>query len=394
MDKATLKAEGASVKAGANQGGTVDGTVNWKMRLHLPRPRLHRPILTLHLSIAVTAGLFMVVLGITGSIMAFEPELDRLLHAHLSYIKPSGNVLTLGEIGEAVSRQFPGEPVVAYLPSESPDVSSEVILSRGIVCVNQYTGEILGLRSRGQTFFGLARELHVRLAFGNVGRRIVRWSGVAMLVSLASGLYLWWPSKQVRIRGNWRGAGFWFGLHSAVGIFSLIPFLVLATTGTVIGFEDQAATVIGALIGSAQDGGARNVPRQQPTLGAAMITPDQAVAIALAEMPGTMPYRVQMPAYGGAYRVSLDDTRDRIAGEHNMIAIDQYNGKVIFSSHSNDLSPAERILATNESIHTGQVLGMPSKILACLASFILPVQVISGLLLWLRRRRRPHPAAD
>jgi uncharacterized iron-regulated membrane protein len=354
---------------------------------------VHRLILILHLSLAVTAGLFMVVLGLSGSIMAFEPELDRLLHPHLSYVKPKGNVLSLGEIGNAVTRQFQGEPVVAYLPSESPDLSSEVILPRGIVCVNQYTGQVLGLRTRGQTFFGLARELHVRLASGNVGRNIMRWSGVAMFVSLASGVYLWWPSKQVRIRGNWRSAGFWFGLHSAVGIFSLIPFLVLAVTGTVIGFEDQAATLIGTLMGSTQVGGGRNVPRQPATPGAAMITPDQAVAIALAQMPGMIPYRVQMPAYGGAYRVSLDYTPDRVAGDRNMIAVDPYVGTVIFSSRSNDLSPAERILATNEAIHTGQALGMPTKLLVCLASLIVPVQVISGLLLWLRRRR-PHSAGD
>ncbi len=92
---------------------------------------MRRVILTVHLSVGLIAGVFILVLGLTGSVMAFEPELDRLLHPHLSYVKPSGRVLALGEIGEAVSKQFHGEPNVAYLPSEFPDLSAEAPLFHG-----------------------------------------------------------------------------------------------------------------------------------------------------------------------------------------------------------------------------------------------------------------------
>lgn len=348
---------------------------------------MRRLILSLHLTVALIGGAFVLVLGLTGSIMAFEPELDRLLHPHLSYVRPSGRVLSLAEIGQAVSKQFDGEPIVAYLPSQSPDLASEVILPRGVVCVNQYTGEVLGTRTRGQTIFGFARDLHVRLASGDVGRTIMKWSGVAMLVSLASGLYLWWPRKRVGIRGGWRTGRVWFDLHNSVGILSLVPLLVLAATGTVTGFEDHVAALLGRVTAATQIRDGQNVARRPPAAGALEITPDQAVVIARAQMPGTLAYRVQMPRYGGAYRVSLDYPRDRVVGERNLIAIDQYSGNVIFSTRSGDLSSSERILASNEAIHTGEVLGMPSRIVAWFTSVILPVQVISGWLLWLRRKR-------
>jgi uncharacterized iron-regulated membrane protein len=354
-------------------------------------------ILTVHLSIALTAGAFIAVLGLTGSILVFEPELDRLLHPHLSYVKPGGRLLSLSEIGDAVSRQFGGEPIVAFLPSESPSHSSEVILPRGIVCVNQYTGEVLGIRTRGQTLLGFARELHVRLASGDVGRNILKWAGVAMLLSLTSGLYLWWPGKQVRIRSGWRSRGFWFDLHNSLGILAWLPLLVLAATGTVIGFEDQAAALLGRFTGPAPARGSQSVARPQsvpgapvitPEINTAEITPDDAVALAIAQMPGAVPYRVQMPRYGGAYRVSLDYPRDTVAGERNLITINPYNGSVISSTRSSDLSSSERILATNEAIHTGELLGMPGRIAVWLASVVVPVQVMSGWLLWLRRRSR------
>ena len=171
---------------------------------------VRRLILNVHLFIALIAGAFMVILGVTGSIMEFEPELDRLLHPELSYTTPERRVLSLSEIGDAASRRFSGEPVVAYLPSLSPNLSSQVVLPSGIAYVNQHTGKVLGMRTRGQTFFGYVRELHVRFAGGNFGRNIVKLSGIAMLFSLASGLYLWWPIKQVSIRGKWGTKRLWF----------------------------------------------------------------------------------------------------------------------------------------------------------------------------------------
>jgi len=347
---------------------------------------VRRLILRVHLATALIAGAFILVLGVTGSTLAFEPELDRRLHAHLSYVKPSGRVLSLGEIGDAVSRQFNAEPIVAYLPSRSADFSWKVILPRGIVCVNQYTGEILGVRTRGQTILGFAHELHVRLASGDVGRNILRWSGVATLISLASGLYLWWPTKRFRICGCWRSREFWFDLHNSLGVLLWLPLLALAATGTVIAFEDQAADLLGKLTRPVQVRSRQSITRREPAPGAQIITPDEALAIAGAQMPGAIPYRVQMPRYGGAYRVSLDDPGDRVTGGHNLIVIDEYSGGVISSTRSSDLSAAQRILATNEAIHRGDVFGMPTRIVAWLTCVMVPVQVISGLLLWLRGR--------
>src|SRR5579871_4817166 len=94
-----------------------------------------------------------------------------------------------------------------------------------------------------------------------------------------------------------------------------------------------------------------------------------------------------MPRYGGIYRVSLENPSDRIAGGDNMVAIDPYNGNVLSSVRSNDVSSVKRILAGNEALHTGERWGTPSRLLACLASVIVPVQMISGIVMWWRRRK-------
>jgi uncharacterized iron-regulated membrane protein len=346
---------------------------------------VRRLILRIHLIIALIAGAFMLVLGATGSVIAFEPELDRLFHPHASYVSSTGKVLSLTEIGDAVSRKFGGEPVVAYLPSLSSDIATEVILSRGIVAVNQYTGEVLGVRTRGQTFLGFVRSVHVRFGSGDVGRAVLKWSGVAALCSFASGLYLWWPLHRVRIQGSWSSRGYWFDLHNAVGIFSLLPLLILAGTGTAIGFEGPVTSLIDELTGSRPARANQILARPEPNPGSVPITPDRAVTLACAQLPGAQAYRVQMPRYGGVYAVALVNPRDRIAGGRNSVSIDPWTGNVISSSLSTDMSLGERIMAANEGIHTGDVFGRPSKIAVSLTSALLPIQVMTGLMIWLRR---------
>lgn len=344
-------------------------------------------ILKIHLALALIAGAFMVLLGVTGSIMAFEPELDRLFHPGLSYVTPRGRALSLVEIGEAVSRKYGGEPIVAYLPSTSPSFPTEVILSRGIVSVNQYTAEVLGVRTRGQTALGVVRSLHVRLASGDLGRNILRWADVSILFSLASGLFLWWPGKQLRIRGSWWSRRFWFDLHNSFGIFSLLPLLALATTGAVLGFEDQVSSLLDQVYGANPIHLSETRARSKPEAGSIAITPDQAVEVACARLPGAVAYRVQMPRYGGEYVVALTYSQDRMLGGNNSISIDPWNGNILSANLSTVLTPRERFLSMNEAIHTGNLFGTPSRIIVALAGVLLPVQAVSGLLIWLHRSK-------
>ena len=332
-------------------------------------------------------GAFMVVLGVTGSILAFEPELDRLFHPDVSYVKPAQRSLSLVEIGDAISRKYGGEPIVAFLPSPSPRFPTQVLMSRGVVSVNQYTGEVLGVRARGWNFFGFVRALHLRLATGDVGRNILRWSAVGMLFSLMSGLYLWWPVKRVRIRGPWLSGRFWFDLHNSIGVFSLLPLLALALTGIVIGFEDQVASLLDKITGPSAVHTSQVFSRSEAEPGSKEITADQAVDIACSRLPGTVAYRVQMPRYGGMYVVALTYPDNRIAGERNSFAVDRWSGKIISANLSTDLTARERFMAVDEAVHTGSLCGMPGKIIVAITGILLPVQAVSGLVMWLRRRK-------
>jgi uncharacterized iron-regulated membrane protein len=135
--------------------------------------------------------------------MAFEPEMDHLLHANLSYVTPQAHMLSLAEINAVVSKAYPGERIAGYSLSTSPNLSYQVGLRRGVVYVNQYTGEILGVRAGGWDFLSFVHQFHLRLALRDQhdrGKLVMSWAGLAMLFLLLSGLYLWWPLKRVTVK--------------------------------------------------------------------------------------------------------------------------------------------------------------------------------------------------
>jgi uncharacterized iron-regulated membrane protein len=99
-----------------------------------------------------------------------------------------------------------------------------------------------------------------------------------------------------------------------------------------------------------------------------------------------MPYRVQMPKYGGVYQVALSDTRDSVGGDRNVVALDPY-GNVVSVMKSASLSRGDRVFVINEAIHTGNIFGIPTRIGAFLATIAALMQVSSGLAMWMYRKK-------
>jgi len=351
---------------------------------------VRRLVFNVHLYLALLAGVFIACLGLTGSIMAFEPEIDHLLHWRLSYITAQGNPKPLSELGEAVVKAFPGERISGYVLPSGPGFSYGVATQRGLVAVNPYTAEILGVRPRGMDFLGYVHQFHLRLLIRNkadTGRRIVSWSGVALLLLLISGLYLWWPLKRVNIHAGATGRRFWFDIHNTVGIVSLVFLLVLTVTGLMIGFEEKTIPMFYRLTGSEPSRQPQNFAAPPP--GARPISPDRAMEIARTALPGTQPFQIEIPGPKGAYQIHARYPEDLTPAGRSRVVVGQYTGQVLFAEGSRTAPAGARMVIGNRAIHTGDIFGIPSKTIMCLACLMVVAQVVSGLLMWLKRVRRP-----
>lgn len=352
-------------------------------------------VFNLHLYLALIAGAFIFILGITGSIMAFEPELDHLLHRHRSYVTPVGAPRSLAELSAAVSRAFPGDRIGGYVLSAAPDISYSVLLEKsGAAYLNQYTGEILEVHSDQMEFLDFVHQLHLRLLWRSPSRpgdQIMSWAAVAMLFLALSGLYLWWPIKRITLTPGATGRRWWFDLHSAAGIVSLVFLAVLAFTGVMIGFEKKTTPLLYRLTGSH--------PAQQPAVpppppGAVAISPDQAIAVARQALPDAAPFALLVPAPKGAYQVRLRYPEDRTPGGRSRVIVDQYSGKVLFAEGSRTAPAGTRMVIANRAWHTGDIFGLPSKAVMSLASLLAAFQGFSGVVMWWKRTRKKRPAVE
>ena len=357
---------------------------------------MRKLILKLHLCLSLAAGLFILILGITGCILAFEPELDHLLHARIYYVTPGPEVLSLADIKGVIAKNYPDARVTAYTLARSPNLSYQVDTDTGTVFVDQYSGKILGLVTEPDlvtTALGFIHSVHIRLTptgGSNAGKTIVKWVDVAILFLLLSGLYLWWPAKRLGMKKGASGFRFWFDLHNTVGVVSLFFLFALAVTGGVMGFEDQTSPLFYSATGSKPNlvYGRQKFSSQPTADDVRPISPDTALEIAREALPGATPFNFNVPGPLDPYVFRASYPEDLTGGGRSQVIVDQYSGQVLASEGSRDSPTGSAIVTMNRAIHTGDVFGLLSKTVMSLASLMLVVQTITGVMMWLRRRRK------
>jgi uncharacterized iron-regulated membrane protein len=333
---------------------------------------------------------FILIFAITGSLMAFELEIDHLLHAKLSYVEPVGKPRSLAAITNKIHDAFAKDTIGGYDLSTSPNISYKVYTNSRTIYVDEYTGKILGTMT-GPDFWERTQDnihqLHLRLAFRDqrdVGKSVMSWAGAILLIVLPSGLVLWWRQKRVAVRWKEKSRLVWFDIHSLVGVIAFTFIMISAFTGVMIGFENTTTPMFYKLTGSK--------PTQMSDVKITVpvntkpITPDSAIQIARKSLQGAAPFNINIPAATEAYMVRCRYPEDRTPGGRSRVMIDPYNGKVLFAEGSRTAPGGERIVIANRAIHTGDVFGIFSKIIMSLASFALGFQVISGLRMWWLRK--------
>lgn len=351
---------------------------------------LRRLFLRIHLWTGVSSGLFFVVLAVTGSVLGFQDKVDHALHFQLYEVAPAPQNLSLSEILASVRKVFPSDDVVAVTMPVSLRDAWEVALPSGIASIDPHTGRVLGLRQRGTAFVGVINQIHVSLACGRIGRTAVRWIDFAALVLLLSGIQLWWPVRRIRIRRNPFSRGrvgatqrFWFDVHSSAGALSFVFLLVLVGTGAVLSCEGLVARLLGRFGRPDTRPAAVLV---QPTEGTPYLSTDRALAIAKAVLPGGVATRMQMPAYGGTYKINITSATRFGPDATDVITLDPYTGSILADDSSRDASLSERVLTTTAALHTGAFFGNAGRAAMALASLLVALQAWSGaMMLWKRR---------
>src|SRR5205807_1492757 len=102
---------------------------------------LRKIVLKTHLYLGLAAAIFLVILGLTGSVMAFEGDIDRWLHPGIWYVKTGPRTLPEQELIRIARERFAPARVLAAHVFREPDVAQVMQMSDGArVFISPYDG--------------------------------------------------------------------------------------------------------------------------------------------------------------------------------------------------------------------------------------------------------------
>ncbi len=355
---------------------------------------MRKVLLQVHLVLGLAAGLFLVVLGLTGSVIAFEGDIDHWLHPGLWYVAEGGRPLAEGELIAGVERRFAPARVGAVELSQHGDLAQLMQLTdHSSVTVNPYTGAMLGRwmgPTRADVWLGYIHQIHLRLAkdgraaWAPAGKIAVSYAGLALFLLAPTGLVLWWRTKRGSI--HWKASWFkvFFDAHQAIGIYAGLFLWIAALTGMLIGFPSGEKAIY-AVTHSGPPKFTRP-PASTPIPGAVPIGVDRAIAVAQQAIPNAAVDLLLLPLNPqGAYQVILRVPEETSGSAHSSVVVDQFSGQPLAVHNFLTDSEGYRWIRFNRSIHTGDIGGLAGHLVMSLSSLLLVAMAITGVVIWLKK---------
>ncbi|MFB9243629.1 PepSY domain-containing protein [Massilia antarctica] len=374
-----------------------------------------------HLWAGLIFGTVLVVLGLTGSALAWMHELDVLLNPDLLQVAPPPGMargaamrvapatvqaatlrlLRDARYGRPSQLMFPeraGDVFVAWY-RDPKQVASDwnVAVSRQVM-LDPATLAVTGERTWGG--FGFSRpqlmstlfHIHRYLVAGEVGKTVIGVTGVALLLLAMTGIVLWWPrmtaaaikgALTVRHGGNW--PRFNFQLHRAGGFFAAPVLLVLAVSGVYFNMPQWVLPVVGAVATLAPAGKAVN----RSALDAAPVTPHDAMVAAQAQFPSARVSRLALPAKPGQpYEIRLRQPDELRAGDGaTRVSIDAGDARVLRTVDPQRAPAGDRFLSWMFPLHTGEAFGIAGRTFISIFGMVPLMFFVSGLVIWIKLHR-------
>ncbi len=354
--------------------------------------RVRPLLLRVHRWLALVAAIPLALAALTGAFLVFENEIDRALNRDYWSVQPQTQRLPWQAVVEAAERANTHEVATSLRLPAADDVAAEVSLKSGLqVSVDPYSGRVLGARRREQVLIVAVHQFHTKLLLGEWGSRIMGVSALALVILSFTGLVLWWRHRSFRIRwtGSWRRWG--RDLHYGLGIVGLLAWLLLGLTGAGITFESIVRPALYYLTGSEPN--VQPVVQSTPSAGTTRLTIDDAMAAAARALPEAETTVISIPnTPDGTFMAFMKFPEDHTPAGRSRVILDQYSGRALWVENSRTAALGTRIWIKNRPLHTGDIFGWPTRLLAAAACIALLVQLVTGVVMWRPRGKRNESA--
>ncbi|WP_231890268.1 PepSY-associated TM helix domain-containing protein [Methylomonas methanica] len=395
----------------------------------------------LHRYVGLVLTAFLIVVGLTGSLLAFLPELNHIFTPQLFPPVQSGTPLKAAVLAEraqalvpnalinGVNLGTPGTAIINVIPGIDPSSGKLDSLVFNQLFLNPVTGNELGHRMVGGLPDGLDNlmpfiyELHDALALGETGAWILGIVAVIWTIDCFVSLYLtlpirrrkallpaaflpfargrskpWWQRWRPAWVVRWKASSYKlnFDLHRAGGLWLWAALLVFAWSSVGFNMKSVYVPVTQWLFDYPNPQSIWGMPTLDKPLQHPAIGWQKAQEIAerlLTEQAQLHGFTVEQPValylnralgfYVYWVRSSLD-IQDKGGG--TVIAIDANTGEFKGLHLPTGQYSGKTVSQWLFMLHMANVFGLPYRIFVCVLGLAIVMLSVTGIIIWLRKR--------
>jgi len=350
---------------------------------------------------SLVCTIFLLIICLTGLPLVFPHEIEHWLDdaKPLSDVPASTPPANLDKLVGTALSMYPGE-VVDYLffDPDEPQVYVGMAKKPGdgqvsghAVRMDGRTGDVLldgpPYAQDRFSFMGIMLALHVDLFAGLPGELFLGFMGLLFCVAIVSGVVLYGPFMKKLEFGTVRATRStrlkWLDLHNLLGIVTLVWAFVVGVTGVI----NELSTPLFRLWQ-----GTELVRILEPYKGESVPTELASAQVAADTARKAMPgNEVSFIAFPGTAFGSPHHYIAWMRGDSPLTS--RLNTPVLVDGRTGDLTTVARMpwyltaLELSRPLHFGDYAGMPLKIIWALLDIVTIIVLVSGLYLWLARRR-------
>ncbi|KAA0991002.1 PepSY-associated TM helix domain-containing protein [Dyadobacter aurulentus] len=352
----------------------------------------------LHLWLGIISGLVVFIVALTGCILVFEDELEPVLYPEFHIVEANAGerILPLDHLESIIKYKFPKNAINRITIEPERDRTIVFNLKEkenkdGIsAAIDPYTGCITGVRNEHEAFFTVVLHLHRYLCLEETGKVITGISCVMFLVIMITGLILWWPNRKnrkqrFRIKWDAKFKRLNWDLHAVFG-FYVLPFVfIIAATGLVWSYKWVNNLIYLTFDGKPQ------VIREAPANVSVSGIQNGLLEKALTETNNILPnpgrILFTMPKSDSlSITVSKADDHAAVSNIVSFLYFDKNSGNLISKRLYDNETRGMKVRRLVYPIHTGNIFGWPTKIIAFIVALIAASLPVTGVVIWLGKK--------
>ena len=390
--------------------------------------RIRPTLVRLHRWAGLTMAGLLVIVGLTGSLLAFNWELERVFAPQL-FARPTARApLPLAELAEGAAKLVPEARVggvlwterdqaqVYYSAKTDPRTGKAYVLSFDEFYIDPWTGKELGRRRAADLSQGAINimpfiyRIHWTMLSGGVGQTLLGVIALLWFVDAFNGFYLTLPIGLTAFWRHWRkswgvkrgarGFRLHFDLHRASGLWFYPLVVIFAWSSVMMNIRpvyeagmrlvtDYQSTDAPFMTGK-PNSHPRLDWRQAQTAGEHLLAEQanrQGIEI---RYPISLQYMPDIGAYVYEARGSKDLFERAPKGGGTAVLFDGDTGKLRYFERPTGERAGNTIESWLYALHMARVFGQPYQILVSVFGIATALLSITGLLIWWRKRaRRP-----